>query len=55
MKLGKLLINLSMKRFEILFIHGRHTHRGRDTGRGKSRLPGGEPDVGLTPDWILGT
>ena len=27
------------------FFHERHTQRGRDTGRGKNRLPI-EPDVG---------
>ena len=26
-----------------LFIHERHTEKGRDTGRGKSRLPVGSP------------
>ena len=31
-----------------LFIHERHIERGRDIGRGKSRLPV-EPDVGLDP------
>ena len=30
------------KRF-YLFIHERHTERGRDTGRGRSRLPVGSP------------
>ena len=32
-----------------LFIHERHTERGRDIGRGRSRFPVGEPDVGLHP------
>ena len=32
-----------------LFIHERHTERGRDTGQGRTRLPAGEPDVGLDP------
>ena len=32
-----------------LFIHERQTERGRDTGRGRSRLPVVEPDVGLGP------
>ena len=32
-----------------LFIHERHTERGRDTGRGRSRLSEGEPDTGLNP------
>ena len=32
-----------------LFIRERHRERGRDTGRGGSRLPVGEPDVGLDP------
>ena len=31
-----------------LFIHERHTERGRDIGRGRSRLPM-EPDMGLDP------
>ena len=33
-----------------LFIHGRHRERGRDTGRGRSRLHAGSP----TWDSILG-
>ena len=32
-----------------LFIHERHTERGRDTGRGRSRLPAGSPMQDLTP------
>ena len=32
-----------------LFIHKRDTERGRDTGRGRSRPPCREPDVGLDP------
>ena len=28
---------------KILFIHERHTERGKDTGRGRSRLPMGNP------------
>ena len=31
-----------LKRF-YLFIHERHRERGRDTGRGRSRLPVGSP------------
>ena len=27
--------------FKTLFIHETHTHRGRDTGRGRSKLPAG--------------
>ena len=34
---------------DYLFIHERHTERGRETGRGRSRLPAGEPDAGLDP------
>ena len=34
--------NLFLKRF-YLFIHERHTERGRDTGRRRSRLPVGTP------------
>ena len=32
-----------------LFIHDRHTERGRDIGRRRSRFPVGEADVGLDP------
>ena len=32
-----------------LFIYERHREKGRDTGRGRSRLPWGEPDAGLDP------
>ena len=34
-----------------LFIHERHREKGRDTGRGRSRLPGGTGswDPGITP------
>ena len=32
-----------------LFIHERHTHRGRDTGRGRSRLHAGSPMWDLIP------
>ena len=35
--------------FKILFIYSWETQRGRDTGRGRSREPCGEPDVGLNP------
>ena len=34
---------------KILFIHDRHTERGRDIGRGKKQAPCGEPDMGLDP------
>ena len=34
--------SLFLKRF-YLFIHERHTERGRDTGRGRSRLHAGSP------------
>ena len=27
----------------------RDTERGRNTGRGRSRLPAGDPDMGLNP------
>ena len=37
-----------LKRF-YLFIHERHTERGRDIGRERNRLPAGELDVGLNP------
>ena len=37
-----------LKRF-YLFIHERHTERGRDTGRGRSRLPVGSPMQDLIP------
>ena len=35
--------------FKILFIHERHTERGRDTGRGRSRLPAGSPKQDSIP------
>ena len=41
--------------FKILFIHERHTERGRDIGRGSSRLLTGSlmwdliPDPGIMP------
>ncbi|XP_022277081.1 protein C1orf43 homolog isoform X2 [Canis lupus baileyi] len=41
--------------FKILFIHKRHRERGRDIGRGRSRLPAGSPmwdlilDPGIMP------
>ena len=38
--------------FKILFIHERHTERGRDIGRGKSRLHAGSPCG--TRSWELG-
>ena len=31
------------------FIYSRETEKGRDTGRGRSRLPAEEPDAGLDP------
>ena len=31
------------------FIHERHTERGRDIGRGRTRLPVGSPNAGLNP------
>lgn len=34
--------------FKILFIHEAHTERGKDTGRGGSRLPTGSPMRDLT-------
>ena len=36
---------------DFIYLFMRHTHRekGRDTGRGRSRLPVGEPDLGLGP------
>ena len=37
------------KDFIYLFIHERHTERGRDTGRGRSRLPAGSPMRDLIP------
>ena len=36
--------------FKISFIHERHKERGRDIGRGRSRLPAGNP----IQDWIPG-
>ena len=36
--------------FKILFIHERHTERGRDIGRGRSRLPVGSPMPDLIPE-----
>ena len=36
---GHLLEDSLLFLLKILFIHERHTERGRDTGRGKSRLP----------------
>ena len=41
------------KDFIYLFMRHTHTHRGRDIGMGRSRLPAGEPNVGLDPR-ILG-
>ena len=44
---------------KILFIHERHTQRGRDTGRGRSRLHAGSlmwnsnPESRITP-WAEG-
>ena len=35
---------------KILFIHERHRVRGRDTGRGRSRLPVGSPMWDLIRD-----
>ena len=32
-----------------LFIHERHRERGRDTGRGRSRLHAGNPTRNLNP------
>ena len=38
-----------MNYISFLFIHERHRQRGRDIGRGRSRHPAGNPDVGLNP------
>ena len=38
------------KIFKRLFIHERHTEKSRDTGRGRSRLPTGNPMWDLTPE-----
>ena len=35
--------------FKIFYLFMRNTERGRDLSRGRSRLPLGEPDVGLNP------
>ena len=35
--------------FKILFIYERHRERGRDTARGKNRLPAGSPMWDLIP------
>ena len=49
-----LSIQIIFKRF-YLFIYGRYTERGRDIGRGRSRLPARSPiwdsilDPGITP------
>ena len=34
---------------KVLFIHERHTERGRDTGRGRRRLPAGNLMRDLIP------
>ena len=51
--LGALLAYLLNFFFKLLFIYDRHTvrerERGRDTGRGRSRLPAGSPMWDLTP------
>ena len=41
----RFLAQLKKKDFIYLFMRG--TQRGRDAGRGRSRLPAGEPHVGL--------
>ena len=44
------------KIFKALFIHERHTERGRDTGKGRSRLPVGSAMQDSIPrlwDYIL--
>ena len=40
------MLLLKKKRF---YLFTRETKRGRDIGRGRSRLPCREPDVGLDP------
>ena len=47
---GKNNIFLSLFKRYYLFIHERHRERGRDTGRGRTRLPAGN----LMQDWIPG-
>ena len=53
------LLEFFFEDFKILFIHDRHTERGRDIGRGRSRLPEGSlmwtqsQDPGITT-WAKG-
>ena len=45
---SKIMIHLFFKRF-YLFVHERHRERGRDTGKGRSRLHAGSPMWGSIP------
>ena len=48
------MIIISFFPLKILFIYSmRHTHRGRDIGRGRSRLLAGtrSQDLGSRPEW----